>query len=375
MNIAIWGCGKFGKYIFEQLKNKQGYKVIAWVDSNPNKYKGGGKIENLPVISNQEVKERMQIDIDIVLVAFVDSLELLREMSYEKSYRYGFIKERVLHAFLQLSDNLLEDRNIIWNNSEFIDKPILPTLETNIVDYCNLNCKSCSHFSNLFNNGDKVPFETFCRDLEQLSQKVFIGQFNMLGGEALLDDKIIEYIVFSRKMLPYTDITLVTNGVLLPKQTDDFFRCCIENDILISISGYRPTLQMKDKIQNILEKSNVIYGLRDDVIEFGKNIDLSGRADKNVAMQRCRQSKCHFFRNGKLYKCPFEALGNKFFQYYEIDVCLEGGIDIYDGNINWERVVSQICENPVDACRYCGVEEKVEWSVGNSPQVEDWIVN
>lgn len=43
MNIAIWGCGKFGKYIFEQLKNKQGYKVIAWVDSNPNKYKGGVK--------------------------------------------------------------------------------------------------------------------------------------------------------------------------------------------------------------------------------------------------------------------------------------------------------------------------------------------
>ena len=372
MNVAIWGGGEFGKYVFKQLKDKKNVNVIAWVDSNPDLQ--GKEIEGVLVISNQDAKKRMEFDIDVVLVAFIHSMELLREIGGEKAYRYGFIKERVLQTSLQLSDNLLEDKNIIWSNADYLDKPILPKLETNIVDYCNLNCKGCSHFSNLFKNGDKVPFEVFCRDLEQLSKKVFIGRFSLLGGEVLLEDNITDYIAFARKVLPHSDITLVSNGLLLPKQSDRFFKCCIENDISITISGYMPTLKMKDRIQDILRKWGITYDFWHDVTEFWKNIDLSGSADKSLAMKRCKQSSCHFFRYGKLYKCPFEALGNKLFRHYGLDVRIEGGINIYDESIDWKESVRGVCDETVDACRYCGVEEKIVWSVENSPRLEDWIV-
>ena len=373
MNVAIWGCGEFGKYVYEQVMSKKQYYIIAWIDSNPEMV--GNIIEGIPVISKQEAEERVKSDIDIVLVAFVNSFYLLTKLNHEKKYRYGFIKNRVLFDSLQLSDNILEDRNIIWSNSEFMNKPVLPKLETNVVDYCNLNCKGCSHFSNLFQNGDKVPYEIFSRDLERLSQKIYIVQFSILGGEALLEDNIVEYIVFSRKILPHTDIFLITNGLLLPKQTERFFKCCFENNIIIEISGYKPTLKIKNRLEEILKKWSIEYTFRDDIIEFGKNIDLSGNTDKMTAMQRCRENSCHFFRFGKLYKCPFEVLGNKLFQHYGLDIRLEGGIDIYDENIDWQEAVRKICEEPVDACRYCGVEEKIEWGIDNNPKLEDWIVS
>lgn len=38
-------------------------------------------------------------------------------------------------------------------------------------------------------------------------------------------------------------------------------------------------------------------------------------------------------------------------------------------------MVRRLRNEPVDGCRYCGVEERTEWSVENNPQIEDWIVD
>ena len=371
MNVAIWGCGEFGKYVYEQIKGNKQYNIVAWVDSNLDLL--GNRIEGIPIISTQEANERVKTDIDMVLLAFLKNFEVLKKINNEKAYRYGFIKKRVLRDSLQLSDNLLEDRNIIWSNSGFLKKPILPKVQTNVVDYCNLNCKGCSHYSNLFQKGEKVPFEVFCKDLEQLSKNVFIYQFDLLGGEVLLEEKIVEYIEFSRRILPHSDISLVTNGLLLPKQTERFFKSCIDNDIFIIISGYKPTLKIKDKIEEVLQKWGIKYMFWHNVTEFLKSKNLSGSSNGKEAMKQCLDSTCHFLRYGKLYKCPIEALSNKLFQHYGLDIRFEGGIDIYDENIDWQEEVRKICEEPVDACRYCGVEEKIEWSVTNNPELEDWI--
>lgn len=374
MKIAIWGTGKFGKYIYEQIKNRKDDSIVAWIDNDLSIV--GTKIESILVISPQEAQTRIENDIEMILVAFIDSVNIYDEINNASEYRYGFIKNIVYRGKLQLDKNLLSDRNILWSwHNTDLYKPKLQHLETNIVDYCNLNCKGCSHFSNLFNMGDQVPYETFCKDLEMLSQKVFVEKLYLLGGEALLNCQITEYIQVARKLLPYTEIELVTNGIMIPNQTDVFFQCCVENDISISISGYKPTLKIKDNIQETLEKWDVVYYFRTDVSDFGKNIDLSGEADKNVAVTRCRENQCHFFRYGKLYKCPFEALANNFFSHYGIDIHFDGGINIYDEDVDWEDVVRRLRDEPVDSCRYCGVEEKIEWRVENNPQIEDWIVN
>ena len=290
-------------------------------------------------------------------------------------YKVGIIGNRVFEAKLELADNLFADKNILWNDAQYLNKPILNSLETNIEDGCNLNCRGCSHFSNLFKKGEKIPFETFCKDLKKISDNVFVYRFNMLGGEALLNERLTEYIEYAANIMPYTDIGIVTNGLLLLKQNKKFFEICKKYNISIGISGYKPTLAIKDKILQILDKNEVVYTFRDEVKDFGKNIDLLGQNEPQSALRRCRESRCHFMRNGKLYKCPFEALGNKLFTHYNMDIRIEGGIDLYQENLDWKKVVYDLHNNPVDACRYCGKEERIEWCIANTPQMEDWIIS
>ncbi len=375
MNIAIWGTGVFGKYIEEQLKDNTNYLIRYFVDSNEALW--GQEINGREIISPKRLQEIYAKELDFVLVAFLNGIEIYGLLSQMNIKRFGIIWNRVLEAGMLLKADLSEDKNIVWSNAKYLDKPVLRRLETNIMDGCNLNCKGCSHFSNLFAQGASVLFEIYCRDLKRITENVYIHRFNMLGGEAILHPQMIEYIEYTRQLLPDSEIEIVTNGLLLPRQTEKFFLCCAENNITISISGYPPTLQLKDKIIDILEKYQIVYIFREDVKEFGKNIDLSGTANPRDAVKRCRESRCSFLREGKIYKCPFEALGNRLFEHFGLDIRLHGGIDIWDENLDWSVLAEWFMKphEPVDACRYCGEEVKIAWEAAKEPALEDWVVS
>lgn len=372
MDIAIWGTGNVGKYVLEQIKKHNNYNVKYFVDSNSMLQ--GSKVNGIEVILPEKLQNIFYSELMFVLVAFTDGISIYEKLLEMKISKFGIVRNKVFQLQLDLESDLFQDKKIIWSDAPYCKKPVLKKLETNIVDDCNLNCKGCSHFSNLFEHGQKVPFEIFCRDLQQIAKHVYIYQFSLLGGEALLEERIVEYMEFTKKTLPDSEIRLITNGLLIPKQTDDFFKCCRDNDITVCITGYKPTVLLKDKIIDILEKNNIIYSFRINKDEFGKNIDLTGTSDKYEAVQKCREHTCHFFRYGKIYKCPFEALGNKFFEYYKLDCRLNGGTDIYDENLDWSTWLDDLEHKPVDACRYCGKEEKIVWSVANAPMLEDWVV-
>ncbi len=369
MKIAIWGAGNFGQYIGKQLLENKEIEVVCFID----KKKYGEKVLGIDVMKPDELLLNNVRDIDIVLVAFMNGVDLYDELHLYENYKFGIVKNFVFVERLQLETELLKDKNIFWVEDK--TKPLLPTLETNIVDFCNLNCKGCSHFSNLYKKGDMVTFENFREDLLQIACNIHVYRLNLLGGEALLNNRLIEYMEYARRIMPMTDIWVITNGLLLLKQKEDFFRCCIDNNVGIDISEYEPTSLIIDDIIKLLDKYGVRYNVRNNKGDFGKNIDMSGSADRVEAMQRCRENKCHFFREGKIYKCPFAALGNKFFMHYNLDIRLNEGTDIYDENLDWKELVHRLICEPVEACKYCGEEVRFAWEVSNRPSMDEWIVN
>lgn len=368
--IAIWGAGKFGQYVCNRLKEQKNNSVVCFIDKNPALI--GERINDVEVIQPEYLQVPHKLEIDYLLVAFMDGVRVYNQLSQFGNIKVGIVKNCVMNQQLNLNGDIRKDNNIFWITTN--NKPLLKYLETNIVDYCNLNCKGCSHFSNLYHVGDAIPFEIYCKDLEQISQNVNIYQYRMLGGEVLLNERLIDYIVFTRKVLPYTDIWLVTNGLLLPRQRKEFFQCCIDNNIRIEISEYKPTTYIKSQIIELLNKYEIPFSVIENLNDFGKNIDLLGNVDKYEAMKRCREHDCHFFRNGKLYKCPFEALGNKFFEYYQLDASLQGGADIYDKGLDWGKLICQLDNHPIEACKYCGNEIHFTWEISSKPTVKDWIV-
>lgn len=372
MDIAIWGTGNVGKYVQKQIQGNKNYHIRYFVDSNP--LRCSTRIEGIEVINPEQLRDIFAKELAFVLIAFIDGIYIYEKLLAMGIGKFGIVRNVVFESQLALEPDLFQDKNIFWNDAPYCNRPILKKLETNVVDDCNLNCRGCSHFSNLFARGEKVPFEIFCQDLRQVAKHAYIYRFSLLGGEVLLDDRIIKYIEVAREALPESEIELISNGLLIPKQTDEFFACCRDNNIKVAISGYKPTLLLKDKILDILKAHKVLYSFRPQVEEFGKNIDLTGTSNKEEAVKRCREHTCHFLRYGKLYKCPFEALGNVFFGYFQLGCHIDGGTDIYGEVLDWSLFLDELENRPVDACKYCGREEKIAWGVAYTPELEDWVV-
>lgn len=370
--IAIWGAGSFGRYVYDQLKNREDIEIRFFLDRNSDIV--GKKIGEAEIFAPEHLRANYENIVDYVLVSFLGGIRIYDEFMKFGNIRFGVVKDRVFQNKLEFKIELTKDNNIFWVGNS--NRPLLKSMETHVVDYCNLNCKGCSHFSNLYHKGDMIPFDIYCKDLKQLSENVNIFRFNMLGGEALLNDRIIDYINFTRKSLPYSDIALITNGLLLPTQKEEFFISCLHNNILIEVSEYLPTLRMKDQIISILERYGIIYRIRENISKFMKNIDLSGKVDKYKALESCLQGGCNLLREGKLYKCPFEALGDKFFEHFQLDMRFfeRGGVDIYEPGLDWKELIYNYEKNPVDACRYCGKGEWFPWESSHNPTVNDWIV-
>ncbi len=371
MKIAVWGAGKFGRYIIEQLRWNDSVEIRCVIDSNAV---SGQKVCGLDVVCPDTFLQNYVEDTECVLVAFMEGLSVFQQLEDMGIERYGFVNKSVFRYKMKLGADIWQDYNILWNDEKELCLPRLETLETNVVDFCNMNCKGCSHFSNIFHKGDFVPYEVFERDIKQLSDKVFIQQFNLLGGEVFCSENLTDYIKCLRKYMPKTAIELVTNGMLIPRQSNEVMKTIQQEQVTVSITEYPPVTKVKDKIIGKLEEYHIYYGFRPVVETFSKNIDLSGKNEPFLAQSRCWESQCQFLREGKIYKCPFSALGNVFFEYYSIPLSFDEGVDIYDCGLNWKEYADNVRAMPIEQCKYCGAEERFCWEISNNPQKEEWMV-
>ena len=146
MKIAIWGTGNIGKYVYRKITDNKSYAVKYFVDSNELLW--GTTVDGIKVISPKELENIFAGELDVVLVAFLSGVSIYRKLVDLNISKFGIVADRVYFSELELERDLYLDRNIFWN--DVTNKPLVRHLETNVVDNCNLNCRGCSHFSNLF---------------------------------------------------------------------------------------------------------------------------------------------------------------------------------------------------------------------------------
>lgn len=129
-----------------------------------------------------------------------------------------------------------------------------------LTDHCNLNCNGCGHFSPIANEKylDPISFEKDCKRLSELTNGK-VERIELMGGEPLLHPQLIDIICIARKYFE-GKITIMTNGVLLLKQSDIFWTTCRNNKIDIDMTVY----PIKIDVENIKKKAeqfNVIFML------------------------------------------------------------------------------------------------------------------
>ena len=248
----------------------------------------------------------------------------------------------------------------------------LARIVVHLMDSCNLKCRGCSHFANLFEDPQEYDFETLMRDFQAIRRIAYAPCVYLLGGEPLLNPSIEEIMRETRRLFQDSEIEIITNGLLIPKMPQCFFETVAENDVRVNITMYPPTWEQRDKIEAQLRTYRILHVYSPRVEDFRAPLNPPGKiSDGRVSMKACGADYCRFLRNGKLYKCPVAAMAYQYNAYFGDDVLpTNGGIDI--GAPDFHEQALRLCD-PVELCRFCAEQPRMQaWKVCTKPEAGDW---
>ena len=236
-------------------------------------------------------------------------------------------------------------------------KPVLDYIESEIAEFCNLNCRGCSDFSNLAEKKEFYELEEFRKDYLRLSQ-LFSGveKIRLMGGEPLLNERLDEYVLVCREIFPQADIRIVSNGLLIPKLTDDVLEVIRDNGVKFDISNYPPTRKMLSRIKERLEQFSIEYDLGFPMDFFFRTILEYPSNDPVPAFNNCIFTHCHMLGHGKLSPCSYAH-------------CI--------GSISGQEILDWF-NHPHDFCKCCGRGAiPFRWQPGvknNQANKYDWLI-
>jgi organic radical activating enzyme len=249
-------------------------------------------------------------------------------------------------------------------------------LETHLVDHCNLNCKGCSHFCPLVEEKVFKDIKVFKRDLNRLGE-VFsnIESLRLMGGEPLLHPELLDFVIHSRKVFPRSDISIITNGILLKSQKDEFWEVLSKQNIFLLINSYPIRLDTK-YIKKKCAEFNVKYHLILHTTKFRKSVNakpLNGKNTKHT-FNNCRIIfNAPFLDDGFIYTCSRGALykyfNKKFGDLIETD---DNKNRINIENASGEEII-EFLKQPIPLCEQClSAPPTFDWGISKN-RIEEWV--
>ena len=254
-----------------------------------------------------------------------------------------------------------------------------PFLQIHLVEHCNLNCKSCAHFSPV-----AIPEQISVESLKDVYRQLqpgfekFFSRLELMGGEPLLHPQIEEILSMTRVYFPTIEIRLVTNGIRLLNMSDSFFTCCATNEIVVYISMYPIGLdyvRIHAKLDHFQVSYNK-YGEYEECKRFVKyELDPSGKGNARRNYSRCKLGgRCLQLRGDRLYPCFLSAYAYHLNQRFNTVFQWEQEDYIEVSRPILEKDFIHFINNSVPFCRYCDMKHEVFTTWGISKRTsEEWI--
>jgi MoaA/NifB/PqqE/SkfB family radical SAM enzyme len=254
--------------------------------------------------------------------------------------------------------------------------PRLHHLDVHLTDHCNLNCRSCEHYSSI-SKPVFTDLSTFEADLTRLAG-LFEGidQVYLLGGEPLLHPQVEEFVRVARKHLPGTRICLMTNGVLVPKMGDSFWGALHETETILLCDQYPGVADVEAITALGAEHGVVVEFVQATEQFFRAPIDLSGTCDPQESFVRCTGvSNCATIKDGRMYPCAHIAYADILRERFDIEQLHPGPEDSISvhGDATGDDIVDFLM-SPVPWCANCDYPalEYFEWG-RTSRSIDEWV--
>jgi organic radical activating enzyme len=247
------------------------------------------------------------------------------------------------------------------------------TLEINIVNHCNLNCKSRDHLAPVC--------DEYYYKLEELKDNFIEFSLNtsneeikkvvLFGGEPLLHPELDKIVEMTRSMLSMSMFQLITNVLLLDTISDDLLIVFNTNDLSLVISDYH--LKDLSPAYKRLDKYNIKYTVLDidKFVRFNlKHSSYQKRFDDHCARMA---HHCVCLSNSKIYHCGLVANSKMLGDKFNDDFLVTKNDFVYMNLINREDLL-RFALYPSDFCTYCSFSDVKEFDYGPSEcKKEEWI--
>lgn len=365
--IVIFGWSGVGKKLYKDFYEK-GIAVSGICDnSRIRREKIGGGIE-VGTVQDTSIK-------------FPNAIYYLASLYHQKQMKdqlleLGISKENIR---TDLPESIIDEEMRDTSKKSQTRKNKI-TFQVSIAKHCNLNCAMCNHFAPL-SEESFLDIEVFKKDIERMSE-LFGGEADgilLLGGEPLLNPDIDKYIKIARHYFKDAEIRIVTNGILLKRMSDAFWKACIDNKAVIAVTKYPINLDYEEIIQ-LCEEHNCAFdfmGISEATRTFNKEcLDISGSQDYNKNFLRCRWgNSCITLDTGRLFSCRTPANIDIFNRYFDMNLepLNDDFVNIYDSYTKEE--VLQKLASPMLFCRYCNMNN---WTYDNdfkisSRDISEWV--
>lgn len=177
--------------------------------------------------------------------------------------------------------------------------------EINVTRTCNNRCACCNHGSPVAAPYFMEP-EVLRRDLEYLKPFLRIGFLCLQGGEPLIHPRILDLMAIQGESGIADKYGMLSNGKLLSRQGDDFYRKAGQLKYELRVSVY-PDLDMRE-IQSCIEKSvrhgfEIRPGPTPTFWTLFKEQPDNGRK----VWDNCYAKTCYTIHEGFFYHCPLAA--------------------------------------------------------------------
>jgi organic radical activating enzyme len=247
------------------------------------------------------------------------------------------------------------------------------TLEINIVNHCNLNCKSCDHLSPICDEyyykleelkGNFINFSLNTNNEE-------IKKVVLFGGEPLLHPELDEIVGMTKSMLNISMFQLITNGMLLDTVGDDLLSVFNKNDLSLVVSDYH--LKDLSPAYKRLDEHNIKYNVLD--IDKFTRFNLKHSSYQKRFDDHCARTAhhCVCLSHSKIYHCGITANSKMLSNKFNEDYLITKNDFVYMNLVNKEDLM-KFALYPSDFCTYCSFSDVEEFDYGLSElKKEEWI--
>lgn len=171
---------------------------------------------------------------------------------------------------------------------------------------CSLRCASCNHGSAVTPHSFLAP-ESMEHDLRLLGRVAHFDFHCLQGGEPLLNKQILDFMDVQERSGIADKYGLLTNGTLLEKMSDDFWRKAARPNFELRWSVY-PVITDEYLAEMTAKAASFGVDFRPGRIGAFKPMLTKNRDGGAAVWKICPWKKCYCCHEGHLYHCPIAAL-------------------------------------------------------------------